>query len=258
MRTLLVTLFAFAAPITAIGEDEIAPLSAEIPVADTDFPDQMTPDALVELADQLEELSRARLVAGQGGRKTANVRRSNAVRTEELANRLRAAANSLNQALLNKTEAQTALGAAQAEALKATQTAALEVGDQELSRQLSNLFAAPEELPPEPVTHVFCMEASGAGPRTFRRYATESLTEQLPYVQGYIAHETQLVADLKMRLTLVVEHDADAAPFAVLDALHAANKRAVDEMDDPDRRPTETILMGDLAEQLCASTPENP
>lgn len=257
MRTILSTLTVLALPISMAAEEEIAPVKLDSPSIETEFPEQMTPGALTEMADRLEELSRERLVAGQGGRKTANTRHSNAVLTEGLADRLRAAATGLSSAYSAREEVETLLSSAQIEALEASKTAATEVGDLEISRQLQALFANPEEMPPEPVTHVFCMEAAGAGPNTFRRYARESLTEALPYVQGYIEHELTQVAPLKLRLTLVVEHDADAAPFATIDALHAANKTAVDEMDDSSRRPAETILMGDLAERLCASTPAN-
>ena len=258
MRTLLVTLFAFAVPFTLAAEEETASASPEILVPEPDFPEQMTPEALAEMADRLEELSRQRLVAGQGGRKTAEARHSSAVQTEALAIRLHEAATSLETALATKSEAEAVLDAAEGKALTAARNAANEVGDLELSRELADLYAAPEELPPAPKTHVFCMEASGAGPRTFARFARESLTEALPYVQGYIAHELEQVAPYKLRLRLIVEHDADAAPFATIDALHAANKAAVSEMNDNNRRPAETILMDDLAERLCASTPVNP
>ena len=258
MRTFLATLFVLALPVSMAAEDNIAVPTADSNAAELEFPAQITPLALSEMADKLEELSRQRLVAGTGGRKTANVRRESSSMTEALAIRLRAAADSLSAARAGKLESEAALMQAQSEALSATKAASRDVGDLELSRQLANLIALPEELPPEPVTHVFCMEASGAGPRTFARYARESLTEALPYVQGYITHDMALVAPLKLRLTLVVEHDADAAAFATLDALHAANKAAVDEMDDSSRTPAETILMGDLAERLCASTPANP
>ena len=110
----------------------------------------------------------------------------------------------------------------------------------------------PEPDAPEPNTHIFCMEAAGAGPNTFRRYAIEALTQELPYVQGYISHELEQTAPFKLRLALTVEPDAESAPFAAIDALHAANKAAVAEMDDPGRRASETILMGDYAERLCS------
>ena len=258
MRTLLATLFVLAVPISMSAEDEIAVPVADPAISEPVFPEQMTPPALTELADKLEELSRQRLVAGTGGRKTANARRESSMMTEALAVRLRDAADSLSLARAGTSESEALLAAAQTEALSAVKAASREVGDRDLSRQLADLYAVPEEMPPEPITHVFCMEASGAGPRTFARYARDSLTEALPYVQGYITHEMALVAPLKLRVTLTVEHDADAAAFATLDALHAANKTAVDEMDDNSRTPAETILMGDLAERLCASTPPNP
>ena len=258
MRTFLATLFVFALPISLTAEEEIAGPVADSAMPELEFPQQMTPAALSELADRLEELSRKRLVAGTGGRKTAKVRRESSLMTEALATRLRTAAQSLSEAYSGTSASADILKAAQSEALSAAKAASSDVGDLELSRQIADLYASPEEMPPEPITHVFCMEASGAGPRTFARYARESLTETLPYVQGYITHEMALVAPLKLRLTLIVEHDADAAAFATLDALHVANKAAVDKMDDASRVAAETILMDDLAERLCASTPANP
>lgn len=258
MRTFIATLFVLALPFFLEAEETIAVPEPDSVSSELEFPEQMTPSALLEIADKLEELSKKRLVAGTGGRKTAVARREASLMTEALALRLRAAADSLNAAYSGTSESHAMLAAAQTEALDAARMASTEVGDFALSREIADLYSVPEELPPEPMTHVFCMEASGAGPRTFARYARESLTEALPYVQGYITHELVLAAPLKLQLTLIVEHDADAAAFAAVDALQAANKAAVDEMDDSSRTPAETILMGDLAERLCATTPANP
>ena len=258
MRTFLTLIFAFSAPITMLADEETPAPTLEMPAEEAAFPEKLTVAALLQIADEVEELSRQRLVSGVGGRETAEARRVDSLQTNAIADQIKAAATELKIANLAKSGAEEQLAKAESHALRVTEAAAADINNENIASTLNTLLAVPEALPPQPVTHIFCMEAAGAGPRTFARFAKDSLTESLPYVQGYITHELTQIAPYKIRLRLIVEHDATAAPFGTLDALHAANKAAVDQMDDPDRRPSETILMGELAERLCATTPANP
>lgn len=253
MRRLILAIACFSAQITVATAEETTPAepeSAELPVV---LSAQITPDRLSSIAAKLEELSRIHLVRTPGGRKTAEQRRDLSSTTLALSNRLASAANALEVSQSSQAIASAELASAEKEAMAATLYVASNVTDLDIRQELFDLLDSPTDQP-EPVTHVFCMEASGAGPRTFSRFASESLTQALPYVQGYLTHTLEQTAPFKLRLSLTVEHDADSAPFAVLDALHAANKAAVDAMDDPSRRAAETILMGEFAEQLCSPT----
>lgn len=258
MRILISAIAVLTIPILPALADEDTPSETALPAAEMAFPEQMTPEALGKLAVALDELSRKQLVDAPGetgGRGTADARRTKSIRTAMLSSRLQSAADGLAVAQAGYAETSETLAAAKSEALSAALEVAENVSNPALSQQLSLLLDIPEDAPPAPVTHVFCMEATGAGPRTFASRAPEALTQAIPYVQGYISHDITQTAPFKLRLSLTVEHDANAAPFGAIDALHAANKAAVDDMNDPQRQAAETILMGDLAERLCSPTP---
>ena len=256
----LITAFAFLIVpfVTATAEDEATTSESaklDLPAV---LPEQMTPETLSAIANKLERLSKIRLVRESGGRSTAEERRAVSFKTLLLASELEEAAMTLKQAQDGKANFTAQLATAEADAVAVSHKIASEVGDLDIAQELFDLLEGPPAKEPDPVTHVFCMEASGPGPRTFARFVPEALTQAIPYVQGYITHEIEQTAPKKIRLTLTVKHDAGAAPFGALDALHNSNKRAFEEMSDEIKArtvPAETILMGELAEQLCSPTP---
>ena len=253
-RLILAIALISGAPGTAATAEDAAisePAPAELPAV---LPEEITPDVLNSIAEKLERLSRIHLVRIPGGRKTADQRFDLSTDTLALSHRLAEAASALALAQAGQAEYAALLEEAESEAMAATLHVASNVTDLDIRQELFDLLDGPQPDAPEPITHVFCMEASGAGPRTFARYAPESLVQAIPYVQGYITHELTQPANFKLRLSLTVEHDASSAPFAAIDALQAANKDAVAEMDDPDRRAAATILMGEFAEKLCSPT----
>lgn len=255
MRRLIIALALFSAPISlAYGEKETAPEPAltETPLV---FSETITPEALSTVAAKLERLSRSELVRIAGGRQTASQRRELSEQALHLSRELSAAATALRSANMGQSSAAQALQTARNDAMMTAYSVASSVSNLDVRQDLFDLLEGPPPEAPQPKSYIFCMEASGAGPNTFRRYAAESLTQAIPYVQGYVTHEIKLTAPFKLRLDLTVEHGADSAPFAAIDALHAANKDAVTKMDEPDRRAAETILMGEFAERLCSPTP---
>jgi len=254
MRSLIAAFALISSPIALAAAEEETPAEPDTIALPAELPEKITPEVLGNIAQRLERLSRVHLVEFPGGRKTAEQRRTLAQQTERLARELTSAAQALDLAQTGSADISAQLAKAETAAMETTYRVASEVADLGVKQELFELLDTPPPALPEPVTHVFCMEASGAAPNTFRRYAIESLTASIPYVQGYITHELEQTAQTKLRLALTVEHDADSAPFAAIDALQAANKAAVAEMNNPQRRAAETILMGEFAERLCSPT----
>jgi len=235
-------------------------LSAE-PAAlaqETGNPEILTPQAMTDLAGEIDALARARF-SGSGGRLTADTRLATSTQLSDLANRLRDAGASLEAAIDANAASAGTLQTAREAAFSTTAASATAIrgtGNAELAQALSNLLLPepPEpEAPPEPVTYRFCLQAGGIGPRTYEANVPDVIDAQLIGAPGHIANSVRRVDANTTYFMLTVEEGSEVNMMQIINAMQDVADAAAQKMDPP-RLASTTILVGDLGDDMCGQT----